>query len=363
MIYVGVCVLSLLLFFLISPYWSARGLTESGITNGTKLFEVRLALICSSIPVMFVSAVRYAVGTDYFNTYTNGYYRVSLGNESDHFEFGFNALIKILSSISPDNPNLLFIITSIIFVGFTFAAIYNLSTNILMSILLLFISRYYFISMNGVRQFIAMSIFLFALKYAIEEKIGRYVFWGIIAISFHYSLVIFFPVYFLTRLKLTKEYLAILIGLVLVVVIDNGRILYSLLLSVSTKYYGLTQRYQIAGTKFIVFTVAFNAVLMCIYYRYYNQSKENKVYRLFLNIQFIAFLLSLLLGTLPQVERVYWIFSFPMILSLPYMLRNIQNKAIRYSITIILFLVLTAYCVYDISILKDHQVLPYQWIL
>ena len=131
------------------------------------IYKLEIATALSSIPPMFLASVRYKVGTDYGKTYYTGFYRILENNNFDDFEFGYFYLNKIIQ-IFTENVFILFILTSILFVGITFAAIYELSVNIPLSIILLLVTRYYFIGLNVVRQFIAMAICTYAIKFIVE---------------------------------------------------------------------------------------------------------------------------------------------------------------------------------------------------
>ena len=80
-----------------------------------------------------------------------------------------------------------------------------------------------------------------------------------------------------------------------------------------------------------------------------------------INIEIIAFLIALILRFIPVSERVYWIFSFPIIISLPYFIAH--GSKYRKVFECLMLLIFLGYMIYDIVILKDHNVIPYDWIL
>ena len=125
----------------------------------------------------------------------------------------------------------------------------------------------------------------------------------------------------------------------------------------------MAARKGVAGIKFSFFTVCLNLILFMIGYSNYGERKRDIKYRTCLNIQLMALLTSVGLHLIPLVERIYWMFSFPIIITLPYLLNGIQNAVIRRRIRWGIILIFTVYMIYDICILKDHGVLPYQWII
>ncbi|MCG0758511.1 polysaccharide polymerase [Lactiplantibacillus plantarum] len=361
MIYVVVCLLSIGIYCLIAPQlnYAEHGISHQDEPVGVS--RTKVAVLCSAVPVAFISAVRYGVGTDYFNTYIGGYWRVLSGWKGDEFEYGYSLLLHVLFKVSPQNPNALIIATSVIFVGFTYLGILRSSVNIPLSIILFFVSRYYFIGMNGVRQFMAISIMLFSLKYVIDQKLIKYIICAVLAFGFHYSIIIFVPIYFFTNFSVSRKILPLVIACDFALVAGGYRILYSFI--GNTKYYRLTQHFGVAGRNFTLMMIFINFVILVLYYAVYSKLKDDHEYRLFLNIQLISFLLTLLLRTIPQIERVYWTFSFPIIIGLPYIISKYPNRIIRWVIECIIVVLLGTYCFYDIAILHDHSVLPYNWIL
>lgn len=310
----------------------------------------------SSLPLILISGLRYDVGTDYFPTYYTGFYRILTRKMVDNFEIGyilFNKLIQIFT----DNVFVLFFLTSILFIMFTFKGIYNLSINIPLSIVLLLLTRYFFISMNGVRQFISLAILLCSIKYIIERDLKKYLFFMLLAFLFHYTSILFIPCYFLCRLKISKLKF---VFFSFITVFGSKLILkLAMILLIGTKYGNLLEKYPLCGIKFTIFTIFINIYILFFSYIGYSKRKNDKKYIVFLNLQIICTLLTFILRIIPLMERVYWIFSFPIIVSLPYLFQNVKNKKIfLFFIGALLFV----YMIYDIQVLGDHEVIPYKWI-
>lgn len=358
-IYFLTFLISLFLYYTISPNLKYKIETEKKsryIKNKWSINRVKCAIFFASLPPMFISAVRYYVGTDYLRTYYTGFYRMLEGSYIDGFEIGYVALNKIIQLFS-DNVFILFAITSIIFVGFIYADIFTLSSNIPCSIILLFVTRYYFISMNGVRQFISLAILTYSIKYIIRKDLKKYIIFLLLAISFHYTSILFTPVYFLSNFKISikKTFKLIIISTI------SFRFLNIIALKIlsGTKYGALISKYPLCGMKFTIFTITLNIFILVISYLEYKDRINDIKYRSFLNIQIIATIISLLLRIIPLMERVYWIYSFPIIVSAPYLFTGKKNKKI---FMYILIIILTIYMVYDIVYLGDHDVIPYNWI-
>ena len=353
---------SLLLFYAISKNKKTRLINAEVIKISKKKFVIsrfNLAVFCASIPPMFISAVRYYVGTDYLRTYYTGFYRVLDGSVIDGFEIGFYFLIKGIQ-IFTDNAFWLFIITSIIFVGVVYKSMEDISIDVPLSIILFLVTRYYFIGMNGVRQFLGMAFLMYSIRYIYECKFVKYSFFIVLACLLHYTCILFAPAYFISKFSLTrKRVIALIIGDI--AFLNIGIPILMKILS-GTKYGLLVTKYDLAGIKFTIFTITLNFILFMIGYIGYKRNKSDLKYCACLNIQFFAFLISLTLQAIPLMERVYWIYSFPIIVTLPYLLNSIQSTEVRKAVKCGIVLIYLVYMIYDICILRDHDVLPYRWI-
>ena len=320
--------------------------------------SVKCAVVVAALPIIFIAGVRYNVGTDYINTYYTGFYRLLEGSEWDNFEFGYRILNKMIQLFS-NNVFILFFITAVIFVGFTYAGIYSLSLDIPLSIALFFISRYFFIGLNGVRQFIAMAILLYSIRYIFERKLGIYLIFSFLSFSFHYSALIFIPVYLVSYIDISPKKYIVLCSLGILILLFGKDIINGILSL--TKYGQLLNRYSYAGVKFTLFTIVLNLFIIFVFFIKYMDLRENIMYRTYLNIQVLATLSTFALRTIPSMERIYWYFSFPLIVSFPYIIKQYNNMKLRKAITCTLFFLLGVYFIYDIIILRDHEVLPYDW--
>lgn len=317
--------------------------------------------IVAAVPLVLVSGLRFNVGTDYFNTYYTGFYRILNGIYFDHFEIGYLLLNQLIQCFT-DNAFVMIFITAGITVGFTFAAFRSLSSNVAFSVLLFLISRYYFIGMNAVRQMMACAIFAYGLKFAIKRDLKRYLLFSAIAVSFHYSTVFLVPIYWLMNIEWNKTrittafILSSLAGLIAFPVLTH------ILPSVS-KWGIILNSFGVAGQLFTLGTILLNAFILSLYYLAFQKGKNNPWYKCFLTLQIFACMITLFLPTVPVAERVYWSFSFPAIIALPGILKMISVEWERQLGTMILVIVLVAYTVYDIGVLKDHQVVPYDTII
>lgn len=352
---------SLLIYFAVTR--DLRNNTDFGIqitrNHYALINRVWLATFFAAIPFWFISGFRYFVGTDYLTTYYTGFYRILDGMHVDNFEPGYLLLNKLIQAFT-NNVYWLFIITALIFTFFTFYAIYCLSTDIPYSIVLLFVSRYFFISMNGVRQLIAISILCFSIKYVIHRDLKRFILCVAIAMTFHATSALFLVVYLVKDIRIQPKRLLLVFAIELI----SLKFVLSIVLRLlaGTKYGALISRYRVCGIKFTVFTIVFNLFILAVGYAPYKENIEDDKFRIALNLQIISVMVTFALRTIPLMERVYWIFNFPSIICICIMTSAIKNTTKRKFIKGCVAAILAVYMFYDICILKDHSALPYQFI-
>lgn len=136
--------------------------------------------------ICFPAAVRVDVGTDYWSY-------VLLYNNPEIFAYagpGFSAFIEILNNISSD-PRLFFVISSIIIYGNITWSFFKNSRDFAFSLLLFIIMEDYFVSMNVIRQYMAVA--LLAPAYIALERDKKIFFFLIVIIAsvvFHSSSII-----------------------------------------------------------------------------------------------------------------------------------------------------------------------------
>lgn len=355
-VYLIMLMVSVISFALISGKKTTLSVSyRSSFYNGKiYLQKTDLAVFLAALPFALISGFRYAVGTDYWPTYYTGFYRILNNIDFDQFEFGYLAIVKLIQKFT-DNAFVLIFCLSFLFIYFTFKAIKDQSQDIPFSIVLLFVTRYFFISMNAVRQFLAMAVLLYCLKYVLSGQKRRFLFWMFIAFSIHYMSILFLPIYFVFNKKIDPSKFVCYVAIATVVILGLKNIGFRIL---ANTRFGQVDRYDYAGIKFTLFTIALNALICFTFYLAFDEKKDDPRYRLYLNIELIAMIISIFISAIPAMERVYWIYSFPLIISIPYCVKKNEHPILRW-IIIIAFM---AYLIYDIIILNDHSVLPYQTV-
>ncbi len=155
-------------------------------------FLLSLILI---IILIFVSGLRYQVGTD-FNTYVHFINLIKDGYDT-YMEPGFELLIKLLAGAGFENQAV-FLFSSVITLVFFFLFIIKHSNQYTLSVVIFFLFPiFYLASFNGVRQFIAISIFLYAIRFVIRKQMMLYILFISIGSLFHKTILLMLPIYFI----------------------------------------------------------------------------------------------------------------------------------------------------------------------
>lgn len=172
-----------------------------------------LHLIIAMIPVFILIAFRdESVGID-----TRGYLNMmesikefdSLSQlfEVFNLEKGFLILCYIINDLGLDKQWLLITESFIFCFSVIFFCKYNANDKFF--ILLAIILTIFEFTLSGVRQTLAISIFLISYKYACEKKIVIYCLLALLGISFHKSSIIVFVLFFLLYKTINKKILLV----------------------------------------------------------------------------------------------------------------------------------------------------------
>ena len=195
--------------------WAARLNAKERVLEVDSKKYNNLFIAIALISLIVVSGFRYNVGTDYYQyaeIYTVFAPDVVI---SEAEEPGFMALCKFLTNYSMD-PQLMFLVTSIITNVLIVFTIKKYSTKFELSMFLYITTFVYYSTMNGLRQWIASAIIFSGYKYLLNRDFKKYIIFILIASTMHSSALIMIPVYFVVNNKtFSKKNLMIVIGFVL----------------------------------------------------------------------------------------------------------------------------------------------------
>lgn len=185
------CIMLLLASFASRPLY-VSGTTIIYRNKKTSFFQVSTLLLVLCFAVFF--GVRYDVGTDYL-AYLYGYlHDIDVGKG----EVLFEGLTHLFQSLDLHFAWYFGVIAFIQALFFYMA--FNRDRFILpLLTFFLFMNGDFMFLMNGMRQAIALCIWVYALKFIEKQKLWHYLFWCLVAYGFHSSAVVLVVLYPILR--------------------------------------------------------------------------------------------------------------------------------------------------------------------
>jgi transmembrane protein EpsG len=156
------------------------------------------------ILISFVVGYRYNVGVDW-GAYKNTFERLKSSESffnNSYMEIGYLKINQWVIDMGWDYTAMFFIVALLSW----FFIFISVPKKVLpLTIFFLFTDEYFFWSMNGVRQFMAISIFLYAIKFILSKDLFYYIVFISLASLFHLSALVLIPLYFLPINKLYNQ--------------------------------------------------------------------------------------------------------------------------------------------------------------
>lgn len=340
----------LLIIILISLFLSTKIKKE----RYNKYLQVFIFIFLFSI-----SAFRYYVGTD-FGGYRGVYKAVIVGKYKNYgFERGYDLLMYI-TKIFSENYQAIFVITSLIIVGLIFLSIKRNSSNFYLSIFLFVSMYFYFNSFNVVRQFIAISLICYSLKYVEEKKPINFILLILLATTFHKTSIITLLLYFIKDFKVSKK-TYIIGGLLTVAIIPLVPIMIEIFVNIFPKYLlylTFPKSSGLSATGIIILAIFILSIVVKE-----ELVRKNSMNNLYINGIYLAFLTQMLASTNIQFIRISMYFYILSIFLIPDIISIIKEKNIfgikisKYATigTILFFMVWCNYLLYS----NVGEVVPY----
>lgn len=326
---------------------------QKDISNSVK------AVICSFIPFI-ISGIRFDVGTDYLITYVPIFEKIKVNGNSIR-DTGYGLINQIVLCFT-DNYQWVFIITSFIISFLVFKAIFDQSKNPGFSALLYFITIFFFLTMNAIRQSIAISTCLYSIKYIKNKKLFKFIIICLIATSFHSTALIFMPFYWLCQISFKRNtiLLVILFSMPITSLMNKTVIFLFSKIDFLNKYFGyyFKSSYNVQSIGTISVLMCLFIITICLYVQY----KHIITYdcRIVLYSQVITLICNILLLYIPLTQRLGWYFNYIVILYLPNVIQEIKDKKVKILIIISVISIYSIYMFLTIFVKGYHEVLPYR---
>ena len=201
-LYITIAVVTALLASLVDnhPERQSHTITRQQLCN-------RVCLTAIFLILFLLSACRLNVGNDYAK-YVEFMHLVNC-DAYVPTEIGFNLLVKLIYGLSGyENFLLVFAFYSFVTVLFFLLAMYEQSDEFGMTFFLFMTLGYYFQTFSTVRYYLALALALYSMKFVLRRQWGRFVVLVLLGATFHKSLLVVIPLYFLASLSWKKWQLA-----------------------------------------------------------------------------------------------------------------------------------------------------------
>lgn len=322
------------------------------------------------IPV-FIAGVRYLVGTDY-GTYIRAFELIRFGQSVrwTGLEYGFVLLNVFLVRLGLSPQSIMFA-TSIIMMCFVSKALLKKREVISVGIgALTFMLLFYQSSFNIIRMMIAVSIFLYNVSNIENRKLLKYLFFTVLAATFHISALVTIPLYwifgFLGFEKSLFKRLLIYISAGLIVLYFNLILTWILsvlnftALSYYANYIGDSGETIDLGIKQVIIYLP---ILIPGAFMYQKCKEQDKNFGIYYSLVVIGVIVKgITTFNLTYVDRLAEYFIIAAVIVIPVYIQVFKkNRKFLFIVGMICYLFL--YWIYIYIIFKHHGTVPYQWIL
>lgn len=308
------------------------------------------------LSLWFIAGLRYAVGTDY-NTYKWYFDNIHFfGFEFPHFERGYY-FINYIVSLFTDNSQYLFLVTSFLIIFLFHITLKNFSVSYALSIFLFVTIAFYYESLNVIRQYLAVAITFFSIRYIINKNFKKFLLTVVLASFFHTTAIILVPFYWISRIKIRNiSYFSIL---VITTVFSFFTTNIVGLVSKFIPKFAYYINYYREGASANTVTMILLAILIfsLLYKKKLNEIDINS--NIYINLMFFGLLFVILSRDNIIFYRAALYFYVFILILIPICLKSL-NKYLKIPSYIIVISIMTAYH-YHLLLNNSSGVLPYNF--
>lgn len=276
----------------------------------------------------FVGADTFAYVSDFENLVRAGQF----WRADSSAEFGYKVLLGLARWISTD-PTTHLVITSLLASTLYATAIYRLSKDPALSLFLFIAFGFFVFHMNGLRQGLALGVYMHAIPTILKGQFGRYVILVLIAAMFHKTAYFLLPLYPLFRLGFSvwSFLLTVITSATLVLSLNP---LFALAGLVSARYSGYGQRTETGGSLLAMFFIALAGLFIALrpFVKFEFREDYNK-YLMILIFGAVIYGLVLITSSYVEITRMALYFTCTLVFLWPIVLRSIDGTLARLCIS------------------------------
>lgn len=318
-----------------------------GVRKNRRITRVRMVsniwYVISFLLLFFFLASRVNLGRDwnnYLDLYRDALYIPFSFSES--FEFGFLIILKFLRSLNADFQWFI-IISSLITLLLFYRSFRKFYYLLPYGILIFFTQWGYPVAINTIRQAIAIFAFMCAVTYigsTEKHALLKYLSFIFIGCLFHYTVLLFIPVYWVRRFNLTLPQLLVAIGIVFILSFFLIAPLFNDVLALFAKYsYSMDSYYSKTATFGLGASIVLAArIFPLLVYPYVRKRfpRYSKYYLLY----YIGLAVYYAFFKYLMIVRVTFYFQFLEMVVMSLFLYITLHKAKKYGMCNVAFLVL-----------------------
>lgn len=331
------------------------GIKYSGYEKKWTLFDVSVILI-----LIIFASIRFNVGTDYQSYYYIYNYIVSSDFSVDayhatHQEFGYY-IVSWLTKKFFDSPYAIFWLSSILIYIPIYVRMKKDSEDLSYTLLLFLFLGFYTNSFNIMRQWIAIAINFYSLRYIHQNK-TKFVFLNLLGTSFHYTCVIAMFVQLLAkRIRPTMMvlFLTCITGTIFAFLLIKMDILYAVLSTIDNRYI-IYQEVRSPGIGYILLFIL--RLIIVLILLMISKSREYQYEKTLLIISLFFIILGFHNVYLGRMEAY---FSITLVLCIPNILKQTTKRErliYKYFFTMIFV------SVFILSLIFYGNLIPYRTYL
>ena len=355
-------------------------------------------IVASALPLTLVAATRWGVGTDLDFTYLPTFTAVEWAHggggeglaeklfrplmdglvhrpllcspieEAQHWyeicgtmEPGYRALQKVVVLFG-GSFRWIIVITSLLAGGLVFTAIWRQSRSPALAIYFYVTTSNYFLSLNIVRQYLAIGFMLVALTYVFDRRPWRFLLIVAAGALFHKTVLLAIPCWSLARIKVHPAWAALVILSALAVSFVAEPVLRFVLPYVGAgsyvRYFD-SPRYAKDSFELVFFLINLCFIVMGLWY-WERAWRANPLFRCWYWMTVLGTVALSFSAKVPLMKRINFYFAAPQFLMLPEMLCVEDNVRLRRWLTILAVLVFAAEAFVAVFLMNKNEPLPYR---
>ena len=276
--------------------------------------------------LLVFAGFRWDVGIDW-----NNYMSLFGGNLTEmsiyieRIEIGNVAIKALLSSVGLDDGGYWLWVMAFITLFFFFYFIWKYSINPLLSVILFVSFGFYFELLNGVRQYVAISLFVYSWRFIINKQKNRYFITIFMASLFHITAIVLIPFYFIISHIYNKRFLIISAIIAIPISFFSTQVISYLSSSISHYNVYSSSQFIHSNNPLSILRVIFPLVLFFIAIKLYDKLITNRITLIFFNLSIISIIITLLFPGIMLAIRIGFYFQFAFIMLIPYICKLLNH--------------------------------------